>query len=95
MNSIHLKIDYDEAKGEYTFLKVATQPTVAPDASGAVQNGASVQPTEVPPPPPAQNSMIVDPYTPIQNPMTPPPFNPFNADGVSPIPPTSPAPRAA
>jgi hypothetical protein len=30
--------------------------------------------------PPQPNGMIVDPYTPVQNPLTPPPFNPFTAD---------------
>lgn len=83
-----VKIDYDMAKGEYTFIKSATSTAVpgtnpvAPDGTTPVPpaptNGVA-QPT-----PAATNSMIVDPYTPIQNPMTPPPFNPFNADGVGP-----------
>jgi len=91
-----VKIDYDMAKGEYTFIKSATPPpavtgvnSTAPDGAVPVQpqptNGVA-QPVPVP-----TNSMIVDPYTPIQNPMTPPPFNPFNADGVGPTT-TSPMP---
>lgn len=70
-----IKIDYDEVKNEYTFIKAVTAPPVQDGASG-------VQPEQpVQPPPPPTNGMIVDPYTPVQNPMTPPPFNPFMADG--------------
>ena len=85
-----VKIDYDDIKGEYTFIKSATQPAV-PGAEGAVPNGLPVvqQPTNgqaqaVPAPDAAPtNSMIVDPYTPIQNPMTPAPFSPFTTDGTT------------
>lgn len=79
-----IKIDYDEVKNEYTFIKVAAQPVQG--ASG-VQPGQPVQPGTEPQPnvqpsPPPTNGMIVDPYTPVQNPMTPPPFNPFMANGA-------------
>ena len=82
-----VKIDYDMAKGEYTFIKSATPPPATPGANPVVPDGTAPIPQPSDPPangvaqpiPAATNSMIVDPYTPIQNPMTPPPFNPFNA----------------
>jgi ATP-dependent Clp protease ATP-binding subunit ClpA len=79
-----IKIDYDEVKNEYTFLKAVTQP-VQPGGN-ALPNGVSQNPNPVqtpPVPPSSPNGMIVDPYTPVQNPMTPAPFNPFIADGGS------------
>ncbi|MDO8270113.1 MAG: ATP-dependent Clp protease ATP-binding subunit [Candidatus Levybacteria bacterium] len=85
-----IKVDYDEAKGEYTFIKSLTQPqpgTSVPQPGGPIPPQEPVGPTGqngVVLPAPAQNQqpngMIVDPYTPIQNPMTPAPFNPFTAD---------------
>ncbi len=86
-----IKVDYDAAKAEYVFLKVAAQPQQA----GTLPGGQPVDPNapqpvnpqaptsanpQVAQPAPAQNGMIVDPYTPIKNPMTPEPFNPFTAD---------------
>jgi len=60
---------------------VAPPPAAGPDAGGAAATQGSVpntQPVAATPLP--QNGMIVDPYTPIQNPMAPPPFDPFTAD---------------
>ncbi len=84
-----VKIDYDDAKQEFTFLKSVT----APVASGTTP-GESTATTQQPGVPPTNgvaqsvsqptNSMITDPYTPVQNPMTPPPFNPFTANETSP-----------
>ena len=89
-----IKVDYDEAKGEYTFIKLAPQPQAG---ATVAQPGVPTQPGQPIPPAPTQpaeqlpvateqapvptNGMIVDPYTPVQNPMTPAPFNPFTADG--------------
>ena len=83
-----VKIDYDEVKGEYTFIKtVAPQPAAA--TTGVPVPPAPPQPGV--PTPPVQPSMIVDPYTPIQNPMTPAPFSPFDQNNpastpISPLP---------
>lgn len=84
-----IKVDYDPAKAEYTFAKSVAQVQQAATVGQAAQpvvadpNNSSqpqpVEPTQQQALP--QNGMIVDPYTPIQNPMAPPPFNPFTADG--------------
>lgn len=82
-----IRVDYDVQKGEYVFLKIAAQPQTQgqagtsadpnnpapPQGSGANEN---VQPQEQP----KTQGMIIDPYTPVQNPMTPEAFNPFAAD---------------
>lgn len=94
-----IKVDFDEAKGEYTFIKTVTQPapgTVPPQLGQPVtpvpQPGTVVDPMQptaqetAPLAPPQGNGMIVDPYTPIQNPMAPAPFSPFTADGAIPDP---------
>ena len=92
-----IKVDYDDAKAEYTFLKTASAPQQAPagsteipiptDGTPPTPNGTTVQeqPAVEQAPAPSANGMIVDPYTKIENPMTPPAFNPFTADqnGVS------------
>ena len=85
-----IKVDYDTAKAEYTFLKGVP---VAPVVGTIPNNGSSSLPIQpvtpvqaevilpiVPTPPAQQNGMIVDPYTAVQNPMAPPPFDPFTAD---------------
>ena len=94
-----IKVDYDQAKAEYTFLKMATAPQPATGANSTEipiptngvtpppsPSGANVQqqPADIVTPP--ASGMITDPYTKIENPMTPPAFNPFTADqnGVSP-----------
>lgn len=94
-----IKVDYDDAKAEYTFLKTASAPQQTPPAgsteipiptNGTPQapTGSTVdgqQPVTEQASAPSTNGMIVDPYTKIENPMTPPAFNPFTADqnGVS------------
>lgn len=97
-----IKVDFDTAKGEYTFVKIATpqqlvaggvpgQPApqqpggMPPQSPEGMQNGMSSASPQAAVPQPA--GMIVDPYTPVQNPMTPAPFNPFTADGVNQAPP--------
>lgn len=93
-----IKIDFEEQKGEFVFIKT-TPPPQAATANGQVPpNGqaaqssavapevAPSQPQAVPSSPQA-NGMIVDPFTPVQNPMAPQPFSPFqnnNAPTVSP-----------
>jgi len=83
-----IKVDYDTAKGEYSFIKTATPPPTAatnqvgidpskPPASGAE---TSIPIQQEPPPVQPAGGMIVDPYTPVQNPMAPAPFNPFATD---------------
>ncbi len=92
-----IKVDYDEAKAEYTFIKAVTQPQPGA-ATPAGQIPPSPNQPDVSPTPGTSNAqqgvvngvtqgtaqptgMIADPYTPVQNPLTPPPFNPFTADG--------------
>jgi ATP-dependent Clp protease ATP-binding subunit ClpC len=61
---------------------------IAPSENGTSTNAASTeipipqaQPGQVNTASPSQgNGMVVDPYTPIQNPMAPAPFSPFTAD---------------
>lgn len=94
-----IKVDYDEAKAEYTFLKINPQPQQAtpsqpgqnPSPTGA-PGGGPIDPnasTMTPAPNEAavasqpSTGVIQDPYTPIQNPLTPPPFSPFTADGAA------------
>lgn len=101
-----IKVDYDTAKGEYTFIKTVTQPPavatnqVGIDPTKPPTSGTEVsipaQQEQAAPPQPVQpvGGMIVDPYTPVQNPMAPAPFNPFAVDqgqstSVPPVPPVS------
>ncbi len=96
-----IKVDYDEAKSEYTFVKLVTQqpgttpvagqvppPSGTPPAPGTTVDGQQVvQPGNGIAQQPAQpTGMIADPYTPVQNPLTPPPFNPFTADSGTTVP---------
>lgn len=90
-----IKVDYDVQKGEYLFLKIAAQPIAnnqqpsqpidpnAPQPNGGTtvqaQNGSMQSPQQQ-----QGNGMVVDPYTPIQNPMAPEPFNPFAAENAQP-----------
>ncbi len=88
-----IKVDYDDAKAEYTFLKTASVPQQTPppgsteipiptNGTPPAPTGATVQelPVTEQASAPSTNGMIVDPYTKIENPMTPPAFNPFTAD---------------
>lgn len=88
-----IKVDYDQAKAEYTFIKTVTQPVAQPTPQVP---GQPVDPNMPPPPPqpngvvqPQQqgNGMVIDPYTPIKNPMTPEPFSPFTAPSTPQSPP--------
>ena len=96
-----IKIDYDEAKGEYLFVKTTPAPAVPGQATTGQDPATPVPPikpdgasTEVPVPSnttPPVNNMIVDPYTKVENPMTPAPFSPFTAEpaGTTPPPPAT------
>lgn len=87
-----IQIDFDEQKGEYTFIKVTPPPQQVAANGQAAPNGQPVvngtPPANGAPQPaaplPQANGMIVDPFTPVQNPMAPQPFNPFEANGVPP-----------
>ncbi len=94
-----IQIDFDEQKGEFTFIKITPPPQAVAANGQAVPNGQVPQgnavssngspgaqtlpdqPQTVPAPPQA-NGMIVDPFTPVQNPMAPQPFSPFQPENT-------------
>ncbi len=55
-------------------------PPQPPTTGGQENQGSNGQAQSVQQPTSNGNGMVIDPYTPVQNPMTPPPFNPFTAD---------------
>ncbi len=87
-----IRVDYDVQKGEYAFLKITPQPQQVQGQAPlpADPNQPSIPPTNGAENPisqtqqlPQLQGMIVDPYTPVQNPMVPEAFNPFDADNSS------------
>jgi hypothetical protein len=77
-----IKVDYDDAKGEYTFIKINPQPiagSVAAQPNGVATNGQSPSSTEIPIPgsstPPSGNG-VKEAASPQQNGMIVDPYTP-------------------